>query len=439
MNAYTALTKVRTQLRPLFGLRLLSLSLSVTACSTGLAEAEVVTSDLERDNAPGVASSELLALSSGNTDFAVRLYQELRKEEGNLFLSPYSISSALAMTYAGARGSTEKDMARTLGFTLPQDRLHPAFNALDHELAKRSEPVKIASTYEVDGAQLNVANSLWGQAGHTFRPEYLDLLALNYGAEMHVVDFANGADAARGAINRWVKDASEGNIKDIAPGGSLNSRTRLVLVNAIYFSAKWEDPFPKHQTKRGSFYLLDGGTIKVPMMAQDEPFPYATGPDFQVFELPYVGRQLAMGILMPDAGKFREVERALDAGQLNAIVRSLDSTYLDLKMPSFDFESEFAMHDTLSDMGMRKAFGGADFSGMDGGRDLELSEVLHKAFVKVDERGTEAGAATSVFAEIISNPLYPIEVTVDRPFIFWIRDIPTGTILFLGRVLNPTA
>ncbi|MCH8341832.1 MAG: hypothetical protein IIA51_09805 [Chloroflexi bacterium] len=173
------------------------------------------------------------------------------------------------------------------------------------------------------------------------------------------------------------------------------------------------------------------------MMSQDEPFPYLRGRDFQVFELPYVGRELAMGILMPDTGKFRDVESSLDARQLNAIVRNLETRYLDLKMPRFDFESEFEMRDTLSEMGMRRAFGGADFSGMDGGRDLQLSEVLHKAFVKVDERGTEAGAATSVFASVISNPMYPLEVTVDRPFIFWIRDIPTGTLLFLGRVLNP--
>jgi len=427
---------VRTKFNSLLGLLLLSLSLSITGCAPESAGAEVVTSDLERDTAPGVAPDEILALSSDNTDFAVRLYQELREEEGNLFFSPYSISAALAMTYAGARGSTEREMAQTLAFTLPPDRLHAAFNALDLELAERSEPVDIAGT-EVEGAQLDIANSLWGQAGHSFRPEFLDLLALNYGAEMYLLDFVNGADTARRAINRWVEDATEGNIQDIVPGGALTAQTRLVLVNAIYFNAKWEDPFSKFATEKGEFYLLDGGTVRVPMMSQDEPFPYLRGRGFQVFELPYVGRELAMGILMPDTGKFRDVESALDGGQLNAIVRNLETRYLDLKIPRFDFESEFAMRDTLSEMGMHRAFGGADFSGMDGGQDLQLSEVLHKAFVKVDERGTEAGAATSVFADIISNLMYPLEVTVDRPFIFWIRDIPTGTLLFLGRVLNP--
>ena len=434
--ANRAAKTVRTKFNSLLGLLLLSLSLLITGCAPAPAGAEVVTSGLERDTVPGVAPDELLALSSGNTDFALRLYQELREQEGNLFFSPYSISAALAMTYGSARGSTEREMAQTLGFTLPQDRLHPAFNALDLQLAERTKPIDFFGT-EVEGAQLDIANSLWGQAGHSFRPEYLDLLALNYGAEMHLMDFANAAAVARRTINKWVEDATEGNIQDIVSGGALNAQTRLVLVNAIYFNAKWEDPFSKFATKKGDFYLLDGGTVRVPMMSQDEPFPYLRGRGFQVFELPYVGRELAMGILMPDTGKFRDVESSLDARQLNTIVRNLETRYLDLKMPRFDFESEFEMRDTLSEMGMRRAFGGADFSGMDGGRELRLSEVLHKAFVKVDERGTEAGAATSVFASVISNPMYPLEVTVDRPFIFWIRDIPTGTLLFLGRVLNP--
>ncbi|MCH8341831.1 MAG: hypothetical protein IIA51_09800 [Chloroflexi bacterium] len=248
---------VRTKFNSLLGLLLLSLSLLITGCAPAPAGAEVVTSGLERDTAPGVAPDELLALSSGNTDFALRLYQELREQEGNLFFSPYSISAALAMTYGGARGSTEREMAQTLGFTLPQDRLHPAFNALDLQLAERTKPIDFFGT-EVEGAQLDIANSLWGQAGHSFRPEYLDLLALNYGAEMHVMDFANAAAVARRTINKWVEDATEGNIQDIVSGGALNAQTRLVLVNAIYFNAKWEDPFSKSATKKGDFYLLTG-------------------------------------------------------------------------------------------------------------------------------------------------------------------------------------
>ncbi|MFQ5924194.1 MAG: serpin family protein, partial [Anaerolineales bacterium] len=335
---------IHTHKNFLLVLTLMSFGLLSASCAQSLAEAKVARSDLERDTSPRVANADLQELSSGNTDFAFRLYQELREEEGNLFFSPYSISSALAMTYGGARGATDREMAETLSFTLPQERLHPAFNALDQALAERSEPVDIVGT-EVEGAQLEIANSLWGQAGYSFRPEYLDLLALNYGAEMHLMDFASRADAARRTINKWVEDATEGTIKEIVPDGFLNARTRLVLVNAIYFNAKWADPFFKFATKRGSFYLLDGGEVRVPMMAQDEPFPYWKGDGFQVFELPYVGRELAMGILMPDTGKFRDVESALDARQLNAIVRNLESTYLDLKMPRFDFESEFAMRE----------------------------------------------------------------------------------------------
>ena len=427
---------IRTHLKFLFLLILMNFSLLSTSCAQSLVEAKVARSDLERDASPQVSNGVLWELSSGNAEFALHLYQELKEKEGNLIFSPYSISSALAMTYGGARGDTEREMAQTLSFTLPQDHLHPAFNVLDLELAERTNPVDIGPI-TVEGVQLEITNSLWGQDGYSFRPEYLDLLALNYGAEMRILDFVGRADAARRAINRWVEDATKGTIKEIVPGGILNAQTRLVLVNAIYFNAKWEDPFSKFDTKRESFYLLDGSTVQVPMMSQDEVYPYWKGNGFQVFEMPYLGRELAMGILLPDAGKFRDVERSLDARLVNRIVENLDSQYLDLTMPKFEFESEFALRETLSKMGMRNAFENADFSGMDGSRDLMLSEALHKSFVAVDERGTEASAATSVFADVISNPMYPLELTVDRPFIFWIRDIPTGTFLFIGRVLIP--
>lgn len=424
------------RLNLVLGLFLLCLDLSITGCTSSLTGVQVAKSELARDASPGVEQYELMALSRSNTEFALRLYRELQAEEGNLFFSPYSISSALAMTYGGARGGTEREMAETLSFTLPQDRLHSAFNALDQALAERTKPVEIGPIKK-DGAQLEIANSLWGQAGYSFRPEYLDVLAVNYGAEMHLLDFVSRADAARRAINRWVEHATEGTIKEIVPDGILNARTRLVLVNAIYFNAKWDDPFLKSDTRRESFYLLDGDTVRVPMMSQDEVHTYWKGNGFQVFEMPYVGRELAMGILVPDEGKFREVERSLDTRQIDRIVENLESQYLDLTMPKFEFESEFALRETLSKMGMRSAFGNANFSGMDGSKDLQLSEALHKAFVAVDERGTEAAASSSVFADIISNPINPLELTVDRPFIFWIRDKPTGTLLFIGRVLNP--
>jgi serpin B len=415
----------------------MSIGLLSTSCAQSLAEAKVERSNLERETSPGVANADLEGLSSGNAEFAFRLYQELKEEEeGNFFYSPYSISSALAMTYGGARGNTEREMAQTLSFTLPQDRFHPAFNALDQKLSQRTNPVDIGPI-TVEGVQLEIANSLWGQIGYSFLPEYLDLLALNYGAEMRMLDFVDRADAARRAINRWVEDATEGTIKDIVPDGILNARTRLVLVNAIYFNAKWEDPFSKSDTRRESFNLLDGSTVMVPMMSQDEVYRYWKGSSLQVFEMPYLGRELAMGILLPDSGKFYDVEKSLNSGQINGIIGNLESEYLDLTMPKFEFESEFALRETLSRMGMRDAFENADFSGMDGTRDLVLNDALHKSFVAVDERGTEASAASSVFADIISNPMYPLELTVDRPFVFWIRDIPTGTFLFIGRVLNP--
>jgi serpin B len=411
--------------------------LTTSGCAQGV-EAKVVHSDLMRESSPQVNPAELQEVVAGNSDFAFRLYQELRTNEGNLFYSPYSISAALAMAFAGARGDTEQEMIETLAFSLPQDRLHPAFNALDLELVSRAEPIK---TYdgEQEGPELIVANSIWGQINHPFLPDYLDMLALNYGAGMQMVDYVNNSKDARRMINAWVSDQTERRIKDLVPPGALNALTRLVLANAIYFNADWESPFERHQTKRRTFHLLDGTHVSVPMMYQAEIFRYTKGEGFQLLELPYVKGEIVMDILLPDHGQFRAVESSLNASQVSEILRKLDYQGMFLTMPKFNFNSSFSLSDVLVRMGMPSAFSSAaDFSGMDGARNLEISEVLHKAFVSVDEDGTEAAAASAVFAQVVSGMGPGIEVNVDRPFIFWIRDLPTGTILFAGRVLNPT-
>ena len=393
---------------------------------------ELLQSQRPRETSPNVTEAELQELVNGNTAFALELYRALRGREGNLFLSPYSISLALAMAYAGARGETERQMAAVLHFELPQERLHPLINALDLELTGRAE---------AEGIRLNIANALWGQVGHPFLPEYLDLLAENYGAGLRLVDFQSTPEAGRLRINRWVSDQTEGKIEDLLPPGSITPLTALVLANAIYFKGTWRYEFDPRLTHEGPFHLLDGTEVAVPLMGMEEGarLNYAEGEGYQAVELPYAGEELSMVILLPELKRFGEFEHSLDAARLTDILEGLHPRLVDLKMPKFSFESGFSLRETLAGMGMPAAFSSeADFSGMDGTRDLRIDLVEHKAFILVDERGTEAAAATAVTMErSIAAP--PIEVRVDRPFIFLIRDRGTGAILFLGRVLNPAA
>ena len=401
------------------------------------ASVQVVRADAARATEPGVSAQELAELVSGNNAFAFALYHALQeKQDGNIFYSPFSISVALAMTWAGARGTTEREMADTLRFTLSQERLHPAFNALDLELARRGQG---AQGRDEKGFRLRIVNALWGQQGFRFLPAFLDTLAQNYDAGLRLLDFAGDPEAARGIINDWVSDQTEGRIRDLIPPGVIDDLTRLVLTNAIYFNAAWAEPFEKSQTADLPFNLLDGGQVTVPMMRQTTEYGYTEGEGFQAVELPYDGRELAMIILLPEEGRFEEFENSLDDGQIEAILRDLEYRQVALTIPRFRVELAFALADTLSAMGMPSAFrpDQADFSGMDGTRDLYIGDVLHKAFVSVDEAGTEAAAATAVVMKLTAMPASPVQVVVDRPFIFLIRDLQTGIILFVGRVVNP--
>jgi serpin B len=398
---------------------------------------DVLQSDKERITSPDATSNEQALLVEGNSAFAFELYQALKGKEGNLFYSPYSISLALAMTYAGARGQTAQQMADTLQFMLEQDRLHPAFNWLDAELASRGEG---AQGKDGEGFRLNVVNAIWGQKDYEFLPSFLDVLAENYGAGLRILDFINEAEKSRLTINEWVSDQTEGRIEDLIPQGAIDALTRLVLTNAIYFNAAWEYPFDENITADGPFYLLNGGQVTVPMMKQTESFGYTKKEGYQAVELPYDGDELSMVILLPSSGNFEAFEEGLQAQQVNDIINGLQLTEVALTMPKFEFDSEFRLKDTLAEMGMPIAFSGAaDFSGMTGSPELCISEVVHKAFVSVDEAGTEAAAATAVIMRLTAVPEPPVPVTIDRPFIFLIRDIETGAILFVGRVLNPGA
>ena len=398
---------------------------------------KIVQSEAQRVTAPDVTEAGVAELVVGSSAFAFDLYQQaVRGENGNLFYSPYSISMALAMTYAGARGETEQQMADTLHFTLPQDRLHPAFNALDLELASRAEGTE---GQDEEGFRLNIVNSIWGQSDYSFLSEFLDVLAKNYGAALRLLDFENAPEESRQVINEWVSDQTEGRIEDLIPQGVINELTRLVLANAIYFNAAWSHPFEGEQTRDGTFHLLDGSQVTVPMMKQTELFGYSEGEGYQAIELPYVGEKLSMVILLPAAGLFGEFEKSLDAERVDAIVEDLAQKNVALTMPKFEFDSSFQLADTLAGMGMPHAFSpeAANFSGMDGTRHLFIQDVVHKSFISVDEAGTEAAAATGVVVGITSAPSSPVEVTVDRPFVFLIRDLETKAILFVGRAVNP--
>lgn len=402
-----------------------------------LASAQIVQSEEQRVTSPNVAEADVAELAAGNSAFAFDLYRTVREEHGNLLYSPHSISLALAMTYAGARGETERQMADTLHFTLPQDRLHPAFNALDLELARRGEG---GEGQEEEGFKLHIVNSIWGQTGYSFLPQFLDVLAKNYGAALRLLDFESAPEESRKTINEWVSDQTEGKIKDLIPQGAINELTRLVLANAIYFNAAWSHPFEEKQTQDGAFHLLDGGQVTVPMMQQTEHLGYTEGDGYQAVELPYVGDEVSMVILLPAAGRFEEFEKSLDAESVDAIVQDLAQKNVALTMPKFEFDSGFQLADTLAGMGMPDAFSPAEanLSGMDGTRNLFIQDVMHKAFVSVDEAGTEAAAATAVVVGITAAPSSPVEVTVDRPFVFLIRDIETGVVLFVGRVVDPS-
>jgi serpin B len=391
-------------------------------------------SDLPRITDPFVSDAQLATLVADNSDFAFNLYQTLKKtNSGNMFYSPYSISSALAMTWSGAKTDTEKQMATALQFTLSQTQLPSAFNALSLQLASRGQNAK-----GTDGRSfsLNIANALWGQKDQTFLPAFLDILAVNYGAGMNLLDFMAAPDASRTTINKWVSDQTNAMIKDLLPPGSVTSSTRLVLTNAIYFDAAWQSPFKKDSTHDGTFNLLNGTTVTVPMMGQESGYSYVKADGYQAVEMPYDGNEVAMDIIMPDAGKFTSFEAGMTAKNVTAIIKSMNNTALVLNLPKFSFSSDFSLKDTLTSMGMPVAFTGkADFSGITGKQDLYISDVIHKAYVAVDEAGTKAAAATGVV--MVGAAMPQNFMTIDQPFIFLIRDIQTGAILFVGRVMNP--
>lgn len=423
--------------------RILSAALVVTllaGCAGGSAMVsakKALHSELPRVSQPQVPEQDARGLSAGNRAFALDLFRAL-PEDGNLFFSPYSISLALAMTYAGARGGTADGMADALHFDLPPDRLHPAFNALDLALASRKQ--QGGQGADGKGFRLNIVNDLWGQADFSFQPEFLDLLSANYGAGMRLVDFTQDSEDARQAINDYVAEQTEGRIKDLIPAGAVDPMTRLVLTNAIYFNAAWQHPFAEEMTEPAPFTRLDGSQVEVQMMRQPayEQVPYVAGDGFQAAALPYENPDLAMWLVLPDAGRFEEIQSALDVELLDTLLNSQGGASVLVSMPRFTVEDDFLLKGPLSQLGMGEAFdpARADLSGITSAETLYISEVVHKSFVKVDEAGTEAAAATAVIARATSMAVDTVDLKVDRPFLFLIVDQPTQTVLFLGRVVE---
>ncbi|MEZ4459440.1 MAG: serpin family protein [bacterium] len=396
----------------------------------------VVRSEKQRITSPNVSDAQLEQLVDGNTEFAVRLLREIRKtNEGNVIYSPHSISIALAMTYAGARTNTETEMASALNFTLGQSELHPAFNALDLKLSDRGQN---AQGSDDQPFRLNIANALWLQDGADFELSFLDTLALNYGAGVNLLDYDADPEAARLEINGWVEDKTEDKIKDLIPEGAITTDTVAVLTNAIYFNASWRDQFEPSMTRDESF-AAPTGSISVPMMNQMTTYGYLQGAGFEAVELPYDGDEVSMVILLPDAASdLATLEASLDAATVKSTFEGLEDKLVELSMPKFKFESPIGLNQILKDMGMPSAFDGADFSGISKTMSLAITDVLHKAFIDVNEKGTEAAAATAVIIGETSVPVTDAVVKVDRPFLFAIRDRQTNAVIFMGRVVDPT-
>jgi serpin B len=381
----------------------------------------------QRDQRNNVAPVEPLV--AGNTEFALALYQKLRPQPGNLFFSPYSIATALAMTYAGARGRTAVQMAQALRFHLEPPQLHAAFAHLEATLSR------IGNRGQV---QLNVANALYPQQGYPFLPDYLALVEAFYGARITAVDYRDAA-AAHEFINNWVAEKTAQKIPNLIPSGLLNDLTTLVLVNAIYFKGNWASQFSRRRTADAPFWLGAAQSVQTPLMQQTATFAYGEAQDVQMISLPYVGDDLSMLLLLPkERDGLAALEESLNAANLARWADGLRPRKVELFLPRFKTTFLFRLDNTLQAMGMTDAFGPADFSGMTDARGLFIGAVIHKAFVEVNEEGTEAAAATAVvMSRSIPTPR-PV-FRADHPFLFMIRENSTGAVLFLGRVANPVA
>ncbi len=396
-------------------------------------------SSAQRVTDPQVAAGDATTFTSNNEAFALDAYHVMAAQAtSNLVFSPTSISLALAMTYAGAAGTTASEMATALHFTLPPDQLDAAFDSWDLALASRGQGMLGASGGPM---RLDVVNAAWAEQTYTFTSAYLDSLAEYYGAGINLLDFINSPGSARTTINNWVAEQTDQKIQNLLPPGSVDASTRLVLTNAMYLNAAWLQPFDTAKTGSQSFTRLDNSTVTTMFMGVDlYNVPALQGTGFAAVSLPYQDQNLSMLLVVPDRGTFSSFEASFDATQLDAIVAGLTGQQVILSMPRFQITTGQDLVVLLQSLGMYAAFvsGQADFSGMDGTHNLYISDVLHKAFINVAENGTEAAAATAVIGNAAAIMLTSLNLYIDRPFLYFLRDQPTGAILFMGRVLDPS-
>ncbi len=391
---------------------------------------------------PTVSSADAAELATDESAFTIDLYKGVATDDSsNLFYSPYSISLALAMTYNGANGETAQQMAQAVHFSLPLDRLNAALDAVDIALATRKDATG-SDGQPVKGFELNVADSLWGDKTLTLEQPFIDTLGQSYGAALRIVDFANQPEPSRIAINGWVSDQTNAKIPNLIPQGDIDPSTRLVLVNAIYFDAGWASPFDPTATHTEPFTHIDGSTVTENAMSQVLEASYEQGVGWQAVELPYVGSQTSMVVVVPDAGTFASVEGSLSGTFVQSVFAGLEpGVSVTMTLPKFrkSQERQSNLSQQLQALGMVDAFDPteADFSNM-AAEPLYISHVVHQAFVSVDEHGTEAAAATAVVTAGFAAPSKQVTLDVNRPFIFFIRDIPTSTVLFVGRVVDPS-
>lgn len=385
---------------------------------------------------PSAPADSVQKLTHDNAAFALDLLHAVGPDE-NFFYSPHSISIALAMTYAGAAGETKTEMKKALHFDQSDADLNAAFNSLDQALASRGKNAKGS-----DGQpfRLRISNAAWAQRDYTFLPTYLDVLAESYGAGIKLLDFVADSEGSRHTINDWVSVQTEGKIPELLQAGSVNGDTRLVLTNTVYFNASWATPFEPSATQDGTFTKLDQSTVTVPLMHGAIGDKWGEGAGWQAAEIDYDGGEVSMLAILPDAGTFESFEQGLDANKLDEIVAAMQSSYeVTVTLPRFEFRSKLSLSDALAGLGMPTAFTpAADFSAMNGSGGLMIQDVIHEGFVKVNEAGTEAAAATAVTVGITSAP-EPKDFELTRPFLFVIRDRETGAAIFIGRVVDPSA
>jgi len=415
--------------------RILILSAAITVSANLLA----------MDNPMVKENMNIKIIVEGNNKFALELFAKLQSTKGNLFFSPYSISTALAMAHAGACNETESQMAGVLHFPISENqRTNSSPKSLPDKQQFASSFGNIIKDLnnrgQKGGYTLNVANALWGQKDYGFLQEFLELIEASYDGRLNEVDFVEASETARKTINGWVEKKTNDKIKNLISEGVLDSMTRLVLTNAIYFKGNWARQFKENRTKDTPFTLADGQKIDVATMNQKADFGYLETDNFQALELPYVDEELSMVILLPkEYDALDEFEKTITPESLSQWLAKIHKREVVVFVPKFKITSQFSLASLLNSMGMKDAFSSnADFSGINGKRDLFISAVIHKAYVEVNEEGTEAAAATGVVMRLTSIGPAPIPVfRADHPFLFLIRDNHSGSILFIGRVANP--